>query len=398
MRRLLLCLLVAGVGDLRLRARRGGVPAVPVQLRDQQVQPVPLRARGRRPAVVVGAQRERRHDQHGRRRRLPARRGHAAVVARAGARPAPRGRRAPTTAASESPHTRVVPDAGGRSTRASRSPTRSRCTSRAACAARCGRVGIHDTGAARLHDLSTVGDRFISREHYLMWRPSATGPYARLGRFYAPYGLRFVEHIYFVRRYTGYELYNETYNVSGGYVADDWELHAVGVHAAAVRLPRPAAVGRRARVGRRRVLREAHRRHGGAGARRRASASARRRAATRAAWSASCGSSRPSCCSWARPTSSIQQVSAASYGQNQFVSYLGVTVLPVRGVMLGGRVRALPGEPVGRGDRPQRLHSGRSTSSRGPTARWCCCSATRWSGMRRQPAATLGMLQLHYYL
>ena len=72
---------------------------------------------------------------------------------------------------------------------------------------------------------STLGDRFISREHYLMWRPSATGPYARLGRFYAPYGIRFVEHIYFVRRYTGYELYNETYTASGGYVADDWELH-----------------------------------------------------------------------------------------------------------------------------------------------------------------------------
>ena len=71
----------------------------------------------------------------------------------------------------------------------------------------------------------TLGDRFISREHYLMWRPSATGPYARIGRFYAPYGIRFVEHIYYVRRYTGYELYNETYTASGGYVADDWELH-----------------------------------------------------------------------------------------------------------------------------------------------------------------------------
>ncbi len=89
-------------------------------------------------------------------------------------------------------------------------------------------------------------DRFISREHYLMWRPSATGPYARLGRFYAPYGLRFVEHIYFVRRYTGYELYNETYNLNGGYVADDWEVHVVRVHAATHQLPRSVAVGRHA--------------------------------------------------------------------------------------------------------------------------------------------------------
>ena len=58
-----------------------------------------------------------------------------------------------------------------------------------------------------------------------MWRPNATGPYARIGRFYAPYGIRFVEHIFFIRRYAGSELYNETYTASGGYVSDEWELH-----------------------------------------------------------------------------------------------------------------------------------------------------------------------------
>ena len=31
---------------------------------------------------------------------------------------------------------------------------------------------------------STVGERVISREHYLMWRQSATGAYVRLGRFF----------------------------------------------------------------------------------------------------------------------------------------------------------------------------------------------------------------------
>jgi hypothetical protein len=73
--------------------------------------------------------------------------------------------------------------------------------------------------------ISHIVDQFMSREHYVMWRPSATGPYARVGRFFAPYGLRFVEHVYFVRRYTGFNLYEETYNASGGYVADDWEAH-----------------------------------------------------------------------------------------------------------------------------------------------------------------------------
>jgi hypothetical protein len=66
---------------------------------------------------------------------------------------------------------------------------------------------------------------FISREHYIMWKKSATGYYARVGRFYAPYGLRLAEHVYFVRRYSGFNLYEETYNASGGYLAENWELH-----------------------------------------------------------------------------------------------------------------------------------------------------------------------------
>src|SRR5579863_9418020 len=84
-----------------------------------------------------------------------------------------------------------------------------------------------DVGRDQTFDnrIDSVTDRLISNEHYLMWRPSATGPYARIGKFFAPYGLRFVEHIFFVQRYTGFDIYNETYNISGGYVADDWELH-----------------------------------------------------------------------------------------------------------------------------------------------------------------------------
>jgi hypothetical protein len=68
----------------------------------------------------------------------------------------------------------------------------------------------------------------ISREHYLMWKPSATGAYVRVGRFYAPYGLRLAEHIYYVRRYSGFNLFEETYNVSGGYLEENWEVHATG--------------------------------------------------------------------------------------------------------------------------------------------------------------------------
>jgi hypothetical protein len=67
--------------------------------------------------------------------------------------------------------------------------------------------------------------RFISREHYVMWQPAAVGPYIRAGRFFAPYGLRFPEHVLYVRRDLGFDHLKETYNVSGGWTLPSWELH-----------------------------------------------------------------------------------------------------------------------------------------------------------------------------
>jgi hypothetical protein len=70
-----------------------------------------------------------------------------------------------------------------------------------------------------------LASRLISREHYVMWREGATGWYARAGRFFAPFGLRLVEHITYVRRFLGFDNLEETYSLSGGYVSDGWELH-----------------------------------------------------------------------------------------------------------------------------------------------------------------------------
>jgi hypothetical protein len=72
------------------------------------------------------------------------------------------------------------------------------------------------------------GSRFISREHWLMWRQGPTGAYLRAGRFYAPYGLRLAEHYTYIRRDNGFNLLQETYNVSGGIVESGWELHLTG--------------------------------------------------------------------------------------------------------------------------------------------------------------------------
>lgn len=71
----------------------------------------------------------------------------------------------------------------------------------------------------------SFGSRLISREHYVMWRSGPVGWYARAGRFFVPFGLRLAEHTAYVRRFLGFDLLEETYGVSGGFVGDDWELH-----------------------------------------------------------------------------------------------------------------------------------------------------------------------------
>jgi hypothetical protein len=67
--------------------------------------------------------------------------------------------------------------------------------------------------------------RFISREHYLLLQPETLGPYLRLGRFYAPFGLRLAEHTLYIRRDLGFDQLREGYTFSVGVVQAEWETH-----------------------------------------------------------------------------------------------------------------------------------------------------------------------------
>jgi len=92
-----------------------------------------------------------------------------------------------------------------------------------------------------------------------------------------------------------------------------------------------------------------------------------------------------------------QVVSAASYSQNQFVSYLGVSFFPVRGVMITPMF--------------ERFQENISVSTTGRNAGdlqinlfpYAHCEVVLFGrymkvGQANQPAATLLMAQLHYYL
>ena len=269
-----------------------------------------------------------------------------------------------------------------------------------------GDFSLYVTGGARgqvrpaetsiFDQAGTLGERFISREHYLMWRPSATGPYARVGRFFAPFGLRFVEHIYFVRRYTGYELYGETYTASGGYVADDWELHvsaftpppsgfpdqfqAVGTRESGgaayfeKRLGGMAALAAQTRLG---AGKEVNRYQGGAVGK-----------------------------LWIEQAKVLflgeadfirQDVKAASFGQNQFVAYAGATFFPLPGTMAAlfyERFQEdLAVKATGRNAYNLQLNFF-------PWAHFELMGILRYQMLTvaSDPGAWLGMLQVHYYM
>jgi hypothetical protein len=118
-------------------------------------------------------------------------------------------------------------------------------------------------GAARPREPSLVS-RAVSREHYFLWQPEPLGPYVRVGRFFAPFGLRLAEHPSFARRYLGFGLLEEPYALSGGLIAETWEAHATafvpdfarpvgdrgkgGVAYAERRFGETAALGAQARV------------------------------------------------------------------------------------------------------------------------------------------------------
>jgi hypothetical protein len=262
-----------------------------------------------------------------------------------------------------------------------------------------GDVGFDETFSNRI---DSAAARFISNNHYLMWRPSATGPYVRAGRFYATYGLRFVEHIFFVQRYTGFDIYNETYNVAGGYVAEDWEFHMTlfapppdsfpnalqSVAPSSERLTGFTMYGERriksiamlalqARVG---TGDEASTYQGGAVGK-----------------------------VWVEPAKMLvlgegdfirKQIGNGSQGQSQFVSYLGATFFPIRGVMAGLAY--------------ERFQSDLSVSGTGRNALDVEANFFPWAhfelvGFARyqffgpgaasnEATASLFMLQLHYYL
>jgi len=271
-----------------------------------------------------------------------------------------------------------------------------------------GRAGFGNTGlslyvAGGLRGTTRPGqnshaaqfESLMSREHYLMWKPSATGAYLRVGRFYAPFGLRTVEHIYYVRSVTGFNLYEETYNVSGGYLEEDWELHVTAFTAPPDSLPL--------------ALRStAHGSGGAAYVEKRFASMASLALQGRVAKSTDQTVSQGGVVGkvWLDSAkilfmleADLQHRAAAGAGANQFVGYFGPTFFPAKGVMASLAF--------------ERYQEDLRLAGTAHTAvdvqlnyfPWAHCELVllgryqmNGTGPADGPTDTLGMLQLHYYL
>jgi hypothetical protein len=91
---------------------------------------------------------------------------------------------------------------------------------------------LHVTAGLRTSQEGNEAATYIwAREHYVQWQqePGAReGLFVRAGHFMPVFGLRWVEHPFYVRRYGGTPLFSETYALSASMVKSRFEAHVTG--------------------------------------------------------------------------------------------------------------------------------------------------------------------------
>jgi hypothetical protein len=93
-------------------------------------------------------------------------------------------------------------------------------------------LSLHLTAGLRTAQAGNEAATYIwAREHYVQWQQEAgsrEGLFVRAGHLMPVFGLRFVEHPLYVRRWGGTQLFSETYALSASLVTSRFELHATG--------------------------------------------------------------------------------------------------------------------------------------------------------------------------
>jgi hypothetical protein len=94
------------------------------------------------------------------------------------------------------------------------------------------KLSLHLTVGLRTAQEGNEAATYIwAREHYVQWQQEAgsrEGLFVRAGHLMPVFGLRWVEHPFYVRRFGGTPLFSETYGLSASMVSSRFEVHASG--------------------------------------------------------------------------------------------------------------------------------------------------------------------------
>ncbi len=94
------------------------------------------------------------------------------------------------------------------------------------------KFSLHVTAGLRTAQEGNEAATYVwAREHYVQWQQepgAATGLFVRAGHFMPVFGLRYVEHPMYTRRYGGTPLFSETYGISASMIQSRYEVHASG--------------------------------------------------------------------------------------------------------------------------------------------------------------------------
>jgi hypothetical protein len=241
---------------------------------------------------------------------------------------------------------------------------------------------------------ASFSQRFGSREYWFMWRPKTVGWYARAGRFFAPYGVRTQDHTAYVRRYLGFDNWEETYNLSGGKVSDDVEWHAT----AFTRVPDPVQGAGPRHTGvagyyERRLLADQNLAVG-------AQVKAGLGEDDRRYWAGGTGKyylDSVKLLFMGQLDLGYQDFTFGPAGRPQLALYGGTTWWPTKGVMLGGAVHRYDQDMSVQGAARDAVET---TVQYFPIGHLelMLLGRLEWQGEYEQDPASLVMLQLHYYL
>lgn len=229
------------------------------------------------------------------------------------------------------------------------------------------------------------GLAFFSREHFVSYRAETSPWMVRAGRFAAPFGLRLADHTAYVRRHTGYGVFDETLGVGVARLGGETDVHLTAFVSDVVQVDAAPEGGAAAMIERRwaatALLGSARVTGGAADARALADVAVKH-------WIPG-----PRLLWMAEVAGGWQVLRDAGAGRPQVVAYAGPTWFPMRGVNVGLAAELFAADArVAESNR----YAGSLAAAIMPVAHLELIATGRYQVIGGEDRALTAMFQLHY--